>query len=86
LSSTTVSQSYRLSNKKLRSQKLFSVERGGKLWKMWLLVGLGPMDGVGNTDSTAALALAFDLCGALGWWIRVVDSAANAGLGGWIFV
>lgn len=53
---------------------------------MWLLVGLGPMDGVGNTDSTAALAPAFDLCGALGWWIRVVDSAANAGLGGWIFV
>ena len=72
LSSTTVSQSRRLSNKKLRAQKLFSVETGGKLWKVWLSAALGPTDGVGDTDSTLAMTLAAGLYRSHERWTRVV--------------
>ena len=82
LSSTTVSQSRRLSNKKLHSQKLFSVERGGKLRKVWLLGRTGPTDGVGETDSTPLVALVRVFCGLRGRWIRVADQTRNLCFGG----
>jgi len=49
------------------------VGTGGKLRKVWLSVGLGPTDGVGETDSTAPVTLALGLYGSRGRWIRVVN-------------
>jgi len=49
------------------------VRTGGKLRKVWLSVGLGPTDGVGETDSTAPVTLAPGLYGSRGRWIRVVN-------------
>jgi hypothetical protein len=81
LSSTTVSQSRRLSNKNLRSHKNFSVETGGKLRKVWFSAGLGPTDGVGKTDSREAVALALGSRGFAGTWIRVVNQDGILGSG-----